>query len=220
MCNRYTASQREAIRIYGKDIIPYLVLEEWQPIYNIPPTSRVPVIVGESEHPGRLLHWGTQTVKGLVMNARSETLLEKSLWKGAADKRRCVMLADGFFEWETVGRKKLGHYFTLHGHKPFALAGVWFPATDQQPDRVVMVTCEPNPLVKRFHDRMPAMLSVQSAKEWLAVDTLTSEVVSRLCQPYPVSEMNHWRSPPEMNSVSYQNGNALLPWSPEPDLFS
>jgi putative SOS response-associated peptidase YedK len=220
MCNRYTAAQREAIRLYGKEILPTLLLEEdWNPIYNIPPTSRVPVIVNDTDRPGRLLSWGTQTTHGLVMNARSETLHEKPLWKDASENRRCVMLADGFFEWETIGKKKLGHYLSLHARRPFAIAGVWFTANDDQPERVVMVTCEPNSLVQPFHDRMPAVLTTDAAKEWLGLKALAPEAIARLCQPYPVKLMNHWRSPPEMNSVTFQDGKAIEPWVPEPDLF-
>ncbi|MEO6992132.1 MAG: SOS response-associated peptidase [Lacunisphaera sp.] len=224
MCNRFSASQWEAIRIYGKEIIPVLLRTkddwaDWLPKYNIPPTSRVPVIVNDQDAPRRLMSWGTQTNKGMVMNARSETLLEKSLWQQAALVRRCVMLADGFFEWETIGRRKLGHYLSLKDRRPFAMAGVWFPVSDDQPERVVMVTNEPNALVAPFHDRMPTILSLAAAREWLEIETIQQDDIVRLCRPYPVEEMNEWRSPPEMNSLAFQSPEALQPWKPEPDLF-
>jgi putative SOS response-associated peptidase YedK len=220
MCNRLSGFQQAAIRALAGSIIDHgELIEDWSPTVNIPVKSQVPVVVNVAAKPGRLMQWGTAVPPKLVFNARSETITAKPLWRDAAAHRRCLMLADGFFEFETLGRRKLGHYFSLPGGAAFAIAGIWLPATSDQPDRCVMVTNAPNELIAPFHDRMPTILTVPDAKEWLGAGPLPPDAISRLCQMYPADQMCHWPSPAAMNSASYQDPAALRPAVREPDLF-
>lgn len=220
MCNRYSAERREQIRELALQLDPRATLtEDWLPHINIPPTSKVPVVLAAWNQPGRLMRWSTMTKMGLVFNARSETLTEKPMWKEAVAHRRCLMLATGFWEFETVVKTKIGRYFTLPDRPVFPMAALWLPADADQPDRCVMVTNDPNDLVRPYHDRMPTVMSIDAAKEWLSDQPLPPEAIKRLCQPLSVSAMRQWRSTPEMNRNSYQEPAAVLPWQPEPDLF-
>lgn len=220
MCNRYSAARREQIRQLAAEFFPYVEQpEDWHPSVNIPPTSRVPVVIAGTERPFRLMQWSTKEPQGLLMNARAETLAGRTLWKEAVAHRRCLMLANGFWEFETIGRHKQGHYFSLPTRPVFPIAAIWLPANGKQPDRCVMVTNEPNDLVRPFHDRMPTLLTIPAAKEWISDLPVPQERINQLCGPYPVTEMAQWRSTPEMNRNSYQDLAALDPWVPEPDLF-
>jgi putative SOS response-associated peptidase YedK len=219
MCNRYSAARKEQIRQLAFEITGGEISEDWRVSYNIPVRSLVPVVVKATERPARLLQWGTESKMGFLFNARGETLAEKPTWREAVARRRCLLLADGFFEFETVGRTKVGHYFSVPACAVFCIAGLWLPATPDQPDRCVMVTNAPNPLVAPLHDRMPTILDSAEAREWLGDEPLPAETMARLTQPYPAAQMAEWRSPPEMNSHAFQEPAAIEPWRPEPDLF-
>jgi len=207
------------IKQFALDISGSELTEDWRLTYNMPVRSPVPMVLKSPTRPARLMQWGTESKMGFLFNARSETMAEKPMWKEATTRRRCLLLADGFFEFETVGRTKVAHYFSVPDRPVFCIAGIWLPAAADQPDRCVMVTNEPNPLVARFHDRMPTILSPEAAREWLGDEPLPAEALARLCQPYPAGQMTEWRSPPEVNSHTFQDPSAILPWKPEPDLF-
>ena len=219
MCNRYSAQRKEQIRLMVLKQFGLTLAEDWEPSVNIPPTSRVPVVWHDGHARTGLLRWGTQTPMGLVMNARAETLLEKPLWKPAVANRRCILLADGFFEFEDRGRRKQAHYFTVRGKEVFGIAGIWLPANDSQPDRCVMVTTTPNPLVEPYHNRMPSILDDIPAKDWLGSEPLPPGRIRELCRPFSEDRMDCWLAPPEVNSASYQGPAAILPYQPQPELF-
>lgn len=216
MCNRYSAARKEEIRQMVRELIGVEIGDDWNLAYNIPPKARVPVAI---QGAARLMQWGLESPMGLLFQARAETITTKPTWKESAAHRRCVFLADGFFDWETVGRTKRGHYFSLANGRPFAIAGVWMAATEAESERCVMVTNAANDLVAPFNDRMPSILSRDTVRRWLDPAPLTSDEIGRLCQPYDPGMMQQWASPVAANSSRYQDPAAIQPLQREPDLF-
>jgi len=214
MCNRYSASKLREIRALGSRYAPgHHFTKQWHPIYNISPKCDVPVVIKSTEHPLRVMRWGTWTAEGLIVNVKTDALVTKAVWKNALLHRRCLILADGFFEWETDGAKKNGHYFSIPVRDAFPIAALWFPANDDQPERCIMVTTEPNPAIAAFDDRMPAILHDWDATEWLGDQPLPPDALERLCQPYPVEKMSHWRGPPEIIRPDFQDPAAIQRWT-------
>ncbi|HVU17943.1 MAG TPA: SOS response-associated peptidase [Candidatus Didemnitutus sp.] len=219
MCNRYTAGGKAEIRAYYLKRFGVVWDEDWNPYLNIPPMSRVPVITWEGGPKALLMRWGTQSAMGLLMNARSETLTTRRTWKDAVDTHRCIMAADGFFEWETVGKAKLGHYFSVKDMPVISIAAVWFPGDAAEPDRCVLVTSQPNEIVKPFHDRMPVILPAGTENDWLGDQPLGQDRINEVCRPFDPARMNQWRVTPKMNSNRYQGADANAPWVEEKGLF-
>jgi putative SOS response-associated peptidase YedK len=136
--------------------------------------------------------WAKDPAIGNTMiNARAETLAEKPAFKQLLEKRRCLVLADGFYEWRKEGNGKVPMRFQLKSGEPFTFAGLW--DSWRQPDgnllrTYTIVTTEPNDVLSPIHNRMPVMLSNDDALKWLAVDNEIVDVFT-LLKPYPPEKM-------------------------------
>ena len=188
--------------------------------YNAAPTEPLPVILKPAGHArAAMMSWGVKPGPHgpFVTNARDDSLLVKPMFKQSAQKRRCVILADGFYEWQTIGRTKVPHYFFLKGHEPFALAGLYEPpANPEGPSRCMVVTTTPNAMLEPFHDRMPVILAPEVRQAWLSDQPLTAENLPGFCRPYPVELMQEHRTDAKMSSSRYKEADALAPWKPDP----
>jgi putative SOS response-associated peptidase YedK len=178
MCGRYTitinpdAVQQEL----GLASMP----EQFQPRYNAAPTQPVVVVADGEGRKAEMMRWGLipswakdMEIGNRLINARSETITEKPSFRNAFNKRRCLVLADGFYEWQKNAGPK-GHsqpyYFKLANNKPFAFAGLW--EFWRSPEGIeirscTIITCEANELVKPVHERMPVMLTGEAMWDWL-----------------------------------------------------
>jgi len=166
----------------------------------------------------RLLKWGLvpswakdASVGNRMINARAETLLDKPSFRDAARHRRCLVPADGFYEWEKQGRVRLPHYFTLKGGEPFFFAGLWEPARDDAPAAFCIVTTTPNDLLQHIHDRMPVILGPNSGPVWLGDEPLDPAQLARLCRPLPAEMMTGHRVDPRVNNVRYDAPDCIAP---------
>ena len=121
------------------------------------------------------------------INARTDTVAEKPMFKGLLKSRRCIVPADGFFEWKTEAKKKLPVYFQLRDHRPFGLAGLWeqWKGPEEVIESVTLMTTEPNDLVAAIHNRMPAILPPDAYSAWLdpALTELAARAIGSL--PFP-----------------------------------
>lgn len=208
MCGRFTIfadPERLAERFQAS--LPETGL---RPRYNAAPAQPLPVILNEGPPAIQLLQWGLvpfwakdPSIGSRMINARAETLAEKPAFRAAFRKRRCLVLADGFYEWlrstpEATGRSgqkasggKQPLRIALASGEPFAFAGLW--ETWDAPDGSVLrtftiVTGEPNPLVAPIHDRMPAILLPEHEAIWL--DNAAEPAVWRdILRPYPAERM-------------------------------
>lgn len=169
--------------------------------YNVAPMQMIPAVVhdGEKNRLGQL-RWGlvpswakVESMAGKMINARSETLLEKASFKILVHKKRCLIPADSFYEWKKVGGKKQPIRFMLRDESVFSLAGlydVWInPANGQKVKSCTIITTTPNPLVAEVHDRMPVILMGDDEQLWLDRSNTNTEKLISLLKPYPQEVM-------------------------------
>ena len=182
-----------------------------QPRYNIRPSQAIPVILNSDPDDLTLAKWGVdphydRSHKMFIINARAESLL-KPTWKTMLAEGRCLIPADGFYEWQTSGKSKIPYRFELKDKGLFAFAGLWHLETDKQGRQqrhAVIITTEPNSLVASIHDRMPAILRPEDEEVWLNPDN-DPEAVKELLKPYPVSKMHKYRVSTLVNSAKNDN---------------
>ena len=193
MCGRYSITTNvEALRrLYGFRGAPNL-----QPRFNLAPTQPAPAIrlnaAGEREL--SMLRWGLipawapdRSIGNRMINARAETLAEKPSFRAALQDRRCLVLADGFYEWQKQGPKKQPYFITLADGAPFAMAGLWDRWTDRGTRETIesftIITTAASPDLTGIHDRMPALFDSRGQEAWLAAADLA--VAQALLKPFP-----------------------------------
>ena len=147
-------------------------------------------------------HWGLipswakdPKIGNRMINARSETLAEKPSFRSAYKRRRCLVLADGYYEWQKIPGEKTKQpvYIRLKSQKPFAFAGLWEvwkgEGMDEPLRSCTIITCPPNAVLAEIHHRMPVILPADAYAAWLAPDDQSSEVLQPLLVPYADEEM-------------------------------
>lgn len=143
-----------------------------------------------------------------AVNAKAETLNSKPMWKRLLQKKRCLIPADGFYEWEGIAGKKMPWRFTLKGEEPFCFAGLWDRWSDpsQEIETFTIITTSPNKMVERVHNRMPVILHDSNLEAWL------KEPREDLLKPLPADEMEEHRANPLLNSPRNDSAQCLEPW--------
>lgn len=221
MCGRYSLSKR---KIELEERYQAEMLADFKPRYNIAPTQLVPVITSESPKGFSFFYWGitpdfgqNKPVSQKLINAKAETIHEKISFKSSFQKRRCLIPADGFFEWKKLGKKtKIPYRFTLRNEETFSFAGIWEEyetVSGESQHTFLILTTKPNELVEEVHDRMPVILSREQEKKWL--DSYTSETeLQSMLQPFPVELMVSYTVSPLVNSVQNDSPGILRRTSP------
>ena len=191
MCGRYTLHSRDRIKLKGA-----LALDlPFAPRYNIAPSQTITTIVDFGRGPElRPMVWGlipswSSDGKGFI-NARAETLEEKPSFSESFRLRRCLIPADGFYEWKRTGREKRPFYFQVNEEKTFAFAGIW-DTWSNRGDVVTscaIITTAANELVGELHDRMPAILLRDFQDAWLDPKTARAKLTEML-KPFPSVRM-------------------------------
>lgn len=192
MCGRYAITlPPETYR----EFFGYPEQPNFPPRYNVAPTQPVPIVLEDrGERHFMLVRWGflPSWVKDpkdfpLVINARGETLETKPTFKAALKRRRCIFLADGFYEWRRHGREKTPFLIRRRSRKPLPMAGLWetYSSPDGgEIDTAAIVTTDANGLMSAVHDRMPVILSDDDIAAWLDVRDERTDVM-RLVRPCP-----------------------------------
>jgi len=174
---------------------------ELLPRYNIAPTQAVAVIANAPQRKIELFKWGLipswatdPKIGNHMINARAETLAEKPAFRAALKRRRCLILADGFYEWQQVAgqRGKTPMYIQLKKGQPFAFAGLWetWKAPDGEPVKsCTIITTAPNTLMAKIHDRMPVILPPKAYATWLSAEELPAEKTLPLLKSFPATQM-------------------------------
>ncbi len=192
--------------------------QNWKQRYNVSPSQIIPVINNDPEHSLSWMLWGLNPVwaKFNLINIRSETIREKTYFKKLLEQgKRCLIPADGFYEWQTPQEKKapkVPYYFHLKDRKPFAFAGIWEPghtAEQQAINTCAIITCPPNPLVGSYHNRMPVMLDAETSRQWLGQNPL-SQLLSLLA-PYPAERMGAYAVSRLVNNPKADQPECILP---------
>lgn len=191
------------------------------PHYNAAPSQLLPVILNKEPHKitmakwGYLPHWLEKPTKpeGLI-NSRAETVNSKPFFRDAFKKRRCLVLADGFYEWQKTGQQKIPHRITLKSEEPFAFAGIYDPRTDEKGQELNLfsiITTAANPALEEIHNRMPVMLLPENEKIWLENDAEENELMNIL-QPYPADQIKAYPISLAVNSPVNNTAEVIKPF--------
>ena len=183
----------------------------WVPSFNIAPTQEVLTVTNDgSENRPQLMRWGLvpswakdPKIGNRMINARSETLAEKPSFRTAFKRRRCLIPADGFYEWKREGKAKKPMLITANPGGLFAFAGLW--ETWKQPDDSWLLTCaiittSANEFMKSIHDRMPVILPRESEASWLDPEEQDTAMLSELLLPYDSDRMEAYEVSTLVNS--------------------
>jgi putative SOS response-associated peptidase YedK len=221
MCGRFTLTVDP-----GKlqEAIPGLIVpEDLPPKYNIAPSQPVAVLSNEGENRLDFFIWGLipswakdPGIGNRMINARAETLSEKPAFRAAFRRRRCLVFADGFYEWrqEPGSKVKTPMYVKLKTGDPFAFAGLWeiWHAGDGSEVRsCTIITTSPNRLVEDIHNRMPVILPRQVYAQWLTPGEVDPKQLNHLLEPYPDTEMEAYPVSRMVNSPKNDVAECIIP---------
>ena len=215
MCGRFTITiDLEDLREYLVDHydITELKTEFQLPRYNIAPTQDVITIINDgNKNRVGLLKWGLvphfakdEKIGASMINAKSETLMEKPSFKNSFQLKRCVILADSFYEWKRKENKKTPMRIGVTDQKVFPMAGLW--STFTRPDgsklhTTTIITTHANELMSDIHDRMPVILDDKSVQDWLNPRNQDLNQLSNLLKPYPSNHMYLYEVSPMVNNA-------------------
>jgi putative SOS response-associated peptidase YedK len=202
VCGRYAFhSPAEAVRrIFGVEDVPAL-----EPRYNIAPTQDVPAIRAgqEGARAFAMLRWGLvpkwakdRAIGNRMINARAESVAEKPAFRDAFRRRRCLVLADGWYEWQPAPGGKQPWYLRPKEAGPFAFAGLWEkwtdPATGEPLESCTIVTTEAPEAIRRIHDRMPAVVGEENRDRWLDTAYSDTQRLAEILVPAPGAAFEAW----------------------------
>jgi putative SOS response-associated peptidase YedK len=220
MCGRYVlkAALPDIARMLGMDVD--LAIE---PRYNIAPTSQVPAC--RMEEPERkelaLMRWGlvprwAKQLDGgyMMINARAETVAEKPAFRAPLRDRRCLIPADGYYEWKSVQGRKQPYYFSMQDGTPFCFAGVWErwqPADGEPVESCAIITTDANALGAKVHPRMPVILAAEDHARWLDPRVTQPEAVLPLLRPFPPEAMTVYPVSTLVNNARSDEPRCITP---------
>jgi len=222
MCGRFTlmidpADLQEAFP--GLTSIP----NNLAPRYNIAPTQPIAIIINTGTYTLGFSVWGLvpswakdPSIGSQMINARAETIAIKPAFRSAFRRHRCLIPADGFYEWQKdlASNKKTPFYISLQSRQPFTFAGIW--DTWSSPDGSNLQTCciittQPNELVAPIHNRMPVILPSTAYQQWLDPLESRAEVLLPLLKPYPASEMQAYPVSRLVNAAANDSPDCVRP---------
>ena len=222
MCGRFTltADLKKVADHFGAPMHG----DEWAtcaPRYNIAPTQSVIVVGDDGKRYLKQMRWGLipswakdPSIGNRMINARAETLAEKPAFRAALKKRRCIIPADGFYEWQKLGKVKQPVRIVLKNREPFGFAGLWEHWKSPEGADVLsctIVTTEANELLKAVHDRMPVILTRDAEAAWLEPKTQDPETLLPLLRQYPSDEMEFYPVSREVNSPVVDKPSIIEP---------
>lgn len=223
MCGRFFLSQN--LDVLKREFSIKEVSYPYNPSYNIAPTQQVAVVVREQENSENTLtsmRWGLipswakdEKIGARMINARAETIAEKPSFRQALLQRRCLILADGFFEWGVNPGKKEKQPFAirLRSRKTFAFAGLWdhrMRGDGKEISGCTIITTEANSLIQRLHARMPLILQKSYEDAWLAKETPPEKLMGFL-ERYPFNEMEMYPVTERVGSTKYNEPDCIIP---------
>lgn len=210
MCGRYTISKAQEVlgTFFGAEFS-----ETHIPIFNASPNQHLPAIL--DIQPDKILPvlWGitpewTHRKSRLLINARAETVNVRPTFRESFEQRRCLVIADGFYEWQATKDGKQPFRITMRSFEPFAFAGIW-QVVDGEPAYVILTT-EANEVTRPIHDRMPVIIENEEHDRWLDPDLPTEDAV-QLLDPYPAHAMAAVRVSKAVNSWRNEDSSLIEP---------
>jgi putative SOS response-associated peptidase YedK len=220
MCGRFTL------------VSPYVAVTErfhaaappdLRPRYNIAPGQEVLCVIRDGANRIEPLRWGLipswakdPAIGNRMINARAETVAERPSFRRAFAKHRCLVVADGFYEWRKVGKTKVPVYIFLKSKKPFGFAGLyenWKSPDGKEIRTCSIITTDSNDLVRPIHDRMPVILHEDEEDRWLDPGENSRERLQVLLQPYPSEEMDAYEVTTVVNNIRHDTPDCITPAS-------
>jgi putative SOS response-associated peptidase YedK len=219
MCGRYVQFTlfpllKQEFSLKGSEI-------NLRPSWNIAPTQDVPVVVNEDGNRLVLCRWGLvphwakdPSIGNRMINARAETLGIKPSYKVPFRRHRCLVVADGFYEWKKTEGGKLPVYIHLKDGRPFGFAGLYSDWSSPQGAIIrtcTIITTVPNELLNPIHNRMPAIIRPENRDDWLDSDEHDLEKLALLLSPYPANEMEAWEVSRRVNAPGNDGPENIKP---------
>ncbi len=220
MCGRFTITLDADSIKQGTGVIE--LPADFAPRFNVAPTQPVMVVTDPAARQARWMRWGLipswakdPEIGNKLINARSETLEEKPSFRSAFAKRRCLILADGFYEWHKPPKpaRSQPYLFRRSGGEPFAFAGLWEfwrSPEGMELNTCTIITCDANACVAPVHPRMPVMLSGEDMWAWLEIQN--SKELSALLKPYPAEMMTRHPVSPLVNKPDLDVPDLAAPY--------
>ncbi|QFT89296.1 Putative SOS response-associated peptidase YedK [Bacillus sp. THAF10] len=194
---------------------------DYQLSFNVAPGQRILAIVsGEKKNRAGYLNWGLvpsfakdKKIGYKMINARAETLQDKVSFNRLLDRRKCLIPADGFYEWKQMNGKKVPVRFTMKDHEPFAFAGLWDRWVHNKEEYVscTLITTSPNELVKEVHNRMPVILKKEQEENWLKKGYTDKNELLDMCQPFDAKLMKAYEVSSLVNSPKNNHAKCVEP---------
>jgi putative SOS response-associated peptidase YedK len=213
MCGRYRLSRRKQIIEEHFDNVSSE--EDWSPRYNVAPTQPVPIIRQHPKEPRRelsVVRWGlipswAKDASGAagMINARSESAATKPAFRDALKSRRCIVPADGFYEWSRAGKTKQPYCFEVNEGELFAFAGLWERWKDPSGNWIrtcAILTTTPNSMTSAVHDRMPVILKPDDYDLWLDPGFTEVAAVTEMLKPYDARQMRSYPVSTRINQAA------------------
>ncbi|MFC2130756.1 SOS response-associated peptidase [Bacteroidota bacterium] len=220
MCGRFALSAQTDM---VEKLLPELYSSsEIKPSYNIAPTQDVSVILDESPKEISIARWGLipfwskdKSIGSKMINARAETLTEKPSFKQLFNKKRCLIVADGFFEWKKIdsSKRKFPYFIKMKTGEPFTFAGLWDIWKSHENNAItstVIITTEPNEIVKPIHDRMPVIILPEEREFWLS-DDIDQVSLKKFLKPYPGDAMEAYEVSLNVNNPAFNDQSIIEP---------
>ncbi len=219
MCGRFTLITNAQLlsRILQLNRTP-----EVEARYNIAPTQPVAAVRVFSESGERemdLLRWGLipfwakdEKIGTRMINAKAETVFDKPAFRLAARRRRCLIPADGFYEWQKKGKEKFPFYIHMKDEKPFCFAGLWEQWNSGSKEAIescTILTTDANDLVQPLHNRMPVIVPSDNYDLWLDPEIEEQDKVAPLLSPYPSAPMTAYRVNQEVNNAAFDDPKCI-----------
>ena len=219
MCGRYTITATPEVL---RALFGYAEQPNFPPRFNIAPTQPIPIVrLVDGKRHFALVRWGLlpSWVKDpkkftLLINARGETVCEKPAFRAAMKRRRCLIPADGFYEWQAGGSRKQPYFIRLKSGQPMAFAGLWECWTGpngEELETAAIVTTNANRALGHIHDRMPVILAPDAFDLWLNCAEVDAQTAAALITPAPDDLFEAYPVSTEVNRVANDNAKLVEP---------
>ena len=198
MCGRFVLISD--LSVIAEDFDIQEISASFSPSRNVSPGQQIPAVIRRDNKNilatflwGLIPSWAKDpSIGARLINARAETVNEKSSFKNAFRQRRCLIVADGFYEWKNEGKKKIPYYFYLKSGKPFGFAGLyesWLAPEKKTVETCTIITTQANSLIQPIHGRMPVIIPGNQEEIWLKNEVLDTSSLLELLMPYPAEQM-------------------------------
>jgi putative SOS response-associated peptidase YedK len=218
MCGRFTRG--ESINVIADEFGVAEIFTDLEPSFNIAPTQNLVAVVNDGQKKLVTMRWGLvpswakdMSLGSKMINARADTLTEKASFKNLIRKRRCLIVADGFYEWKTEGKEKTPQYIQLKSEKLFAFAGlydIWLSPEQGELTTCTIITTDANEFMQPIHHRMPVILGPEEGDAWLDPSIKDQSYFLEMLKPYDAQAIKAHAVSKLVNSPKHNSPELIL----------